>query len=242
MFNLIKMDLHRLFRTRSFYMIFGIISMFCVLMFFAIDAGGMMEVSNQLLDLVAMFFGNSIIPMLLSIGVCIFVCSDYSSGYIKNIASGVKTKANIALSKFVTWTIATIIYFILLILLIYVLGSVFIGNIIIGDMSALIQYVGMSLYLHIVVVAFAILATCFLRNSAASITLTVVATQFVGVLYVVLNKFLNINLIPYSVLSNVSGFPVEYSDAWNKLLISGSIFLVIYIVSACIIMNKKDIT
>lgn len=242
MFNLLKMDLHRLFRTRSFYAIFGIMAAFCAVMFFAIDAGGMMETSNQLLDLVHMFFSNSIVPMLLSIGVCIFVCSDYSSGYIKNIASGVKTKANIALSKFVTWIIATLIYFTLLILLIYIFGSVTIGNVVIGDMNALIQYVGMSLFLHIVVVALAILATCFLRSSAASITFTVVATQFVGLIYMAIDKFLNINLNPYSVLTNVSTLPIQYSEVWNKLLISGFAFLVIYIVAACVVMNKKDIT
>lgn len=252
MFNLVKADIYRLFKTRSYYIIGLILSALVLMVMYAlrtvIDSG--MQIGDvaldynnpQLLDLLYNVFMNNFIPMVIGIGVGIYVCLDFSSGYIKNIASSVKRKATIALSKFITVTIGTTIYFILMILLTYVFGSLMIGNVEIGSVGNLFAYIGMSLFLNLVIVAFVILVAMFFRNSAATITTLVVVILAAQLGYAAIHQLLDIDLTGFSPIMNIVRLTPHDSSDWMSVFLSGLGFMAVYLVGASIAIEKKDIT
>ncbi|MDF9838066.1 MULTISPECIES: ABC transporter permease [unclassified Breznakia] len=254
MFNLIKADLYRLFKTKSYYVVGAILVFFILTLMYSlgdmINSGITTEqfdygfdIHNpQLIDLLYNVFMNTVLPMIIGIGAAMYVCTDYSSGYIKNIASSVNNKATIALSKFITMIIGVTIYFILMILLTYILGTLFIGNVDIGDVGAILQYTGMSLFLNLVIIALVILAASFLRSSAATITLIVVVVMTAQLGYQALDQFLGLDLAEYSPVMNIGLLTPANTELWGTMLISGAVFMAIYIAGSLVAMEKKDIT
>lgn len=251
MFNLIKMDFYRMFRTKSFYIVGLILAAFVAMMMYSLgssDPAWIQEyygydINNmQMIDLLYETLMNGMIPMVIGIGAAMFICTDYSSGYIKNIASSVKNKTTIALSKFVVSTVGIIIYFILMILLTYILGNLFVGTVVIGDASLLVQYVGMDFFLSVVFLALVLLAASFFRSSAASITLIVVVMMATQLGYSVLDHFLGIDLIPYSPVMNLQMLNPGDTSGWMTAFVSGAIFLAVYLFGSVFVSEKKDIT
>ena len=251
MFNLIKLDFYRLFRTKSFYVVGIILAIFIAMVMFSLGSNDpelmneyyAYDINNlQMIDLLYQTLMSGMIPMVIGIGAAIFICTDYNSGYIKNIASNVKNKPTIAISKFIVSSIGMTIYFILMILLTYILGNLYIGNVVIGDVSLLVQYVGMDFFLCLVFLALVLLAASFFRSSAASITLIVVSMMATQLGYRVIEHFLGINFIPYSPIMNMQMLNPVDTSGWTTAFISGIIFLIVYLVGSIVVLEKKDIT
>ena len=254
MFNLVKADLYRLFKTKSYYIVGAILAAFILTLMYSlgdmINSGvsaeqfdyGFNITNPQLIDLLYNVLMNTILPMIIGIGAAMYICTDYSSGYIKNIASSVNNKATIALSKFITMIVGVTIYFILMILLTYIFGTLLIGNVVIGDVAAILQYAGMSLFLNLVIVAFVILAASFFRSSAATITLIVVVVMTAQLGYQVLDQFLGLDLAEFSPIMNIGILTPANTELWGTMIISGLVFMGIYIASSLVTMEKKDIT
>ena len=109
MFNLLRMDLRRLVRTRSFYIVLAVTAGFLLLMILmvaavtnpetldAMQSSGMVVVegddrqmgeeirSMSQLEFTYECLGSGILLMMICIGMTLFVNGDFSSGYVKNI-------------------------------------------------------------------------------------------------------------------------------------------------------------
>ncbi len=122
MFNLLKMDLRRLFRSRSFYSILGVTAVLLVMvtvMAYAVADSEMMDameaqgaeitesdrmVSEYIhnmsqLDLMHETLGSGFLLVMTGIGMTLFVNGDFSSGFIKNICSAKPRRRDYVLSK-----------------------------------------------------------------------------------------------------------------------------------------------
>lgn len=123
MFNLLKLDLRRLFKSRSFYIILGVTAALIVLMVGTISAvtdqekldalqntgmvvtnGSSEDMQEQLqgmtrLDFVHECLGSGFLLLLAGIGVTLFVHGDFSSGYVKNICFARPRRWEYVLSK-----------------------------------------------------------------------------------------------------------------------------------------------
>ncbi len=122
MFNLLKMDLRRLFRSRSFYMILGVTAVLLVMvtvMAYAVADSEMMDAmeaqgaeiteSDRMmseyihnmsqLDLMHETLGSGFLLVMTGIGMTLFVNGDFSSGFIKNICSAKPRRRDYVLSK-----------------------------------------------------------------------------------------------------------------------------------------------
>lgn len=123
MFNLLRMDLRRLFKTRSFYIVLAVTAGLLVLMIATISAvsdqekldalqdtgmvvtsGSSEDLQEQLrgmtrLDFVYECLGSGFLLVLACIGVTLFVNGDFSSGYIKNICFARPRRWEYILSK-----------------------------------------------------------------------------------------------------------------------------------------------
>ena len=123
MFNLFRMDLRRLFKTRSFYIILAVTAAFLVMMVAMLSAvtspekldalqstgvvvtvGDNSEMIEELrsmsqLEFLCECLGSGFLLMLACIGVTLFVNGDFSSGCIKNICFARPRRWEYVLSK-----------------------------------------------------------------------------------------------------------------------------------------------
>ena len=123
MFNLLKMDLRRLFRTRSFYIMLCVTAALLLTMVATISAvtdpekldalkntgvvvtgGSSEDMQEELrgmsqLDFVHECLGSGFLLLLTGIGVTLFVYSDFSSGFIKNLCFARPRRWEYVLSK-----------------------------------------------------------------------------------------------------------------------------------------------
>ena len=126
MFNLLRMDLRRLVRARSFYIVLAVTAGFLLLMILmvaavsdpekldALQSTGMVvtggsdeEMREELqgmtqLDFIHECLGSGFLLMMTCIGVTLFVNGDFSSGYVKNICFARPRRREYVLSKVLT--------------------------------------------------------------------------------------------------------------------------------------------
>ena len=122
MFNLLKMDVRRLFKSRSFYIILGVTAVLLIMvtvmayavadpeMMDAMEAQGaditesdrmMSEYIQNMsqLDLMHESLGSGFLLVIAGIGMTLFAGGDFSSGYIKNICFARPRRWDYVLSK-----------------------------------------------------------------------------------------------------------------------------------------------
>ena len=123
MFNLLRMDLRRLVRTRSFYIVLAVTAEFLLLMILMVAAvsdpekmdaltssgvvvvgGDSQDLEEELLGMTQLDFvhnclGSGLLLMVTCIGMALFTNSDFSSGYVKNICFARPRRRDYVLSK-----------------------------------------------------------------------------------------------------------------------------------------------
>ncbi|WP_423363633.1 hypothetical protein [Mycoplasma sp. P36-A1] len=244
MSNLIKMNLYRLIRTKSYYIILGILGMFAVMVTYSMGVYPEEYMSKEIAiipNVIVAFFRGSLIPMVITIGVGIFVCSDYTSGYMKNIASSVKSRGNIAIAYIITWAIGVAIYYLVITALLCLSSKIFMSEASINNISQLLQYLALNYFLNVVMVALAVLVSVISKRSSGTIIFMVTATNFLPLIYMLLDSKLKVNLIPYSPISNLSSIDFTNMNTYGTVFISGAILLVLYSAISYYVCAKKDI-
>ena len=122
MFNLLKMDLRRLFRSRGFYIVLVVTAVFLVTLVILVSSianpetldamqsqGGEVSASDyrmgeeirgmSQLEFAYECLSNGFLLIMAGIGVTLFVSSDFSSGFIKNISFARPRRLEYVLSK-----------------------------------------------------------------------------------------------------------------------------------------------
>lgn len=125
MFNMLKMDLRRLFKSRNFYIILGVTTVLILMVAMltavvsdpeTLDSMGVSgaeidEIDRKMsedirnmtqLDLAYETLGGGFLLLMTGIGVTIFVGSDFTSGFVKNICCAQPRRVNYVLSKALT--------------------------------------------------------------------------------------------------------------------------------------------
>lgn len=125
MFNMLCMDLRRLFRSRSFYIILGVTAALILLVVLLTSvvsdpetlddmraSGAEIEeidrrISEEIrsmtqLDLTHETLGSGFLLVMIGIGMTLFVNSDFSSGFVKNICYAQPRRTGYVLSKTLT--------------------------------------------------------------------------------------------------------------------------------------------
>ena len=125
MFNLLKMDLRRLFKNRSFYIVMAVTAALIVMVSFmaalvsdqemlddmAAQGAEVDEVDRRLaeeigklnqLDLAHETVGGGFLLVMVGIGMTLFVHGDFSSGFVKNICCAKPRRADYVIAKALT--------------------------------------------------------------------------------------------------------------------------------------------
>ena len=269
MTKLIKMDLYRLFKTKSFKILLLTaisISFVAVALIIGIAKLVPMLPENSQATMASAFPFLSWIEnvsvfdviytslyvlsfMVVSILTAIFISSERSSGYIKNIAGQINSKSMIVVSKFATLAIATLIIFVSYIVGSFASAQIFIHNSLnYTHFAEFACAVGVKYLLCLAIVAIIIFLCTLTKSSSLAVAFGIIfGTGITSIIYSTVSFFLetitnhSISISSYT----PDGFAFQLSmTSQPELLLKGCLLAVAYIVSflflSAFVMNKKD--
>lgn len=268
MFNLLRMDLYRVKRGRSVYVIFGILLLcsvviFGVLWLLATPGGqetalriGMLS-PEELGEFRGLLEGTDVLGIyrqtsldggmyntLFGIWFVLFVCMDFQSGFIKNIMTLHQNRWRYVGSKLFAAGIVDFGYLLGHLVFTLILNGLF-GNMLPGaGWRETVFYLG---YAWLLTMAFAalILFACVLFRSVAAGTLTAVlfgSGVLVMTLYRVCSLFHMGGWLEYTIYLSLATGPERYASARDlKVYLVGSGFLALYTAAAGVLLKKRDI-
>lgn len=219
MFNLIKMDMRRLFRSKAFYLILilsaviSLLTMFAILgfakLYLAMPSVGGFEMSPEdymvirevfHLDWVEegaeigelIYIGLDSSLFLSCIFTAIFVIADHDSGYIKNIAGQIPNRGLLAISKLCPMAVYNFCIITVFCLAASFAGLIFVPHIFAGNVPLLMEVLLTKFLLYIAVDTIILFVCSISKNKAFSIGVSVISGLGVTeALYGMVNLFLN---------------------------------------------------
>lgn len=268
MFNLLRMDLYRVKRSKSVYVCFGILLIATVMTFgllwlMATPQGqetavriGMLaaedlgETSGILdgVDSLVMFrqigLDGGMYNLVFGIWVMMFVCMDFQSGFIKNVMALYQNRWNYIGSKLASAGIVNACYLILHLLFVLLMNHLF------GNMVPDAKWGDIAFYLSwawLLTTAFAalLILICVLTRSVAAGALAAVlfgGGAVVMPLYSILNILHMGEWLKHTIYLTLAMGPGHYASIQDLYVYAtGAGFLILYTVIAGIILKRQDI-
>lgn len=187
MSNLLKIDFYKMFKTKSFYII-GIILLAITAMLAVLASLTYVDTYQKLAanlgpdaaynalegNGVFLIIANSLSGILtyVSIFTIMFMCSEFSFGTIKNIASKGYRRENIYLSKFICGIACTLIYSAIIVVTNLIVGAIIVGNKIPNYFDLPSQFftsISLTLLLLIAYISLALMIASLMRGNGASL-------------------------------------------------------------------------
>ena len=258
MISILKMDLYRMFKTKSMYILWGImIFIFTFTSYIAYSVDGVYTenayLANTKMDILASLEGMiNLFPIFIAVFTTIFTTADMSSGYIKNIASQISNRSILIFSKAFSMLVYTIMTAIIFFFTQLIVNKVFLGYIYFNDTTKLLQYLGMQILLNLALSVLCISYCMLIRKSGISMTIAVAtAVGFIGdtVVYPMLDaiarELINETFQAYKFGLTGNIFAVFFEEFTNTDIIRGIIvaicFLIASTLTSCIVFKKRDI-
>lgn len=221
MFNLIKMDIHRLFYSKSTWVIFffvAVLSVFSVTMtntdihmmkeepsateetMDERQIGISVEADSEWVDgdieigsIISVEMRSALLAILCVIFTALFINAEQKNGYIKNIAGQFPRREKLVASKFIA-----IAFQIFLMMLVFIIGTIVSGFVLwgnrfyLGSSAPILRYLGSQYLLHLGFAALTMLLCMLTRSSAFSMTSGILLCSGLAVpVYAVVNKIVS---------------------------------------------------
>lgn len=268
MFNMLRMDLRRLFKSRSFYMILGITALLLIMVTVMArslsdpetlaameEQGAEVDESDRMmseyiramppLELMHESLGSGFLLVMTGVGMTLFVNSDFSNGFIKNICCIWPRRRDYVLAKVLLAGVYSGIVTILSVLLM-LLTPVLIHMYPASD--SLLEILRYALWMWLPHWAFALMALALVlltRSSTLGIILSLVAgSGLSAVLIGTLRKLLRLPPFErYFLAVAVKGIytPENGITPIGIILACSAAWAVIYGAGSLISMEKRDI-
>jgi ABC-2 type transport system permease protein len=165
MLNVIKMDLYRMFRSRSTYLVLIGISLFMAFMIqnmhgsigkeadpVIIGIGNNPALLSESMTLQRIFqaMASSRIFMLgIAVFSVMFINREDISGFTKNIAGQVQNRGMLSISKFVSISVYVILTFVVGVVVLFFVGNMIFESITVGNIVGLLAEMGLQILFHI---------------------------------------------------------------------------------------------
>lgn len=237
--NLLKSDFYRLFKSLSFYICLGVaVFLFCLgaIMEYMVTklavakSGGseFFPYKNGISYGITAFMSSNIL-MIIAIFTGIFIVAEFSHGTMKNLVSKGFSKLHIYLSKMVTMTAASFLFF----LATFIAGTLTV-TIITGSFGSfagtlgltMLKVIGIELLLNIAFIAVLIMIAMVVRNLGGVIAIDIIGLMSLeSYLFAAVEFFMKskIEFSKFSLMYNISYY--------SKLTPVGSDFLRSFIVA-----------
>lgn len=266
MFNLLRMDLYRLRRSRSIYICFAFLLVMSVICFwfvwmtatpqgnaFAAKLGiaeTLMEdrLSVENYDTLVLFreiaMDGGAYSAILGILVAIFVCLDFQSGFLKNIMSLHRHRWKYVISKVITAGILSFLYLTLQYAFCLLLNVLFGHLVPFTGLSSLLFYLP-NAWLNTTAFSALIIMICFFTRSSAAGVLTALLLGS-GIIQTIVHGFLSLFHVDgwqnYTLYCNLVFAPSSYTGTGClRVFAVAFVFLVLYSGIASISLTRQDI-
>lgn len=268
MINLLRMDLYRLWRSKYIYVGLGLLFASTILVYLmiwlsatpggqavAVDIG--MYTSDDLLYVSQMFAGEDIMTVfrqtalngglystMVGIIIALFVITDFTSGYMKNIVSLHRGRIDYICSKIITAGVLNLLYLIVSFGFNLLIGLRFRSVLPCPDAKDMIFYLVWAWALTTALCALIILACVLTRNIAAGVLAAVLFGGGVIVLLLArLTEMFHASAwVNYTIYINLSYGPTYYEKiADMRVLVIGLVYLLVYGILSCIVLKNQDI-
>lgn len=268
MFNLLRMDLYRLIRSKSVYIGLAFLLAFSLIAYWlvwmvstpegqkAAASIGMTVLSDtgdtdilvEGYDTLGMFrdiaMDGGAYACVLGIITVLFFCSDYSSGFMKNIMSLHRRRWEYIMSKLIATGLLHICF------LIVQFGFCMLLNVLFHHLVPAARPLDVLVYLFqiwAVIMGFTalFLLICTVTRSASAGIVSVIALSS-GILVTIVSYFTGLfganGWVPYTLYYNTVYAPSVYTGIADlKGLALGALFLILYFFAAATVLSKKDI-
>lgn len=268
MLNLLRMDLRRMFRGKAAYVCLGILvftTVFTYTLMYVIQDPGMREFlikhgmtitatsgnikeSLNSTSLVELFHQTNVsgglLPVISGTVAALFICTDFDSGFIKNIRSVHENKWDYILSKGACLFLVNLFFIAVTFLTALGLNAVFGGFFFYNKAVDMLFYVFCIWMVSNGFSALILMICMITRSKAAGVAGAFILCSGLVVLLVssLLNLFGAGEIMNYTLYMNLAECPLGY-DGLSTLrpVIVGAVFCIIYAAAGKVILSKKDI-
>jgi hypothetical protein len=202
-------------------------------------------------DEVSVLLSSSFVLLCTGVFTILFALSDTSSGFIKNIASCIKKRRFIIISKMIALSVFILMEFAALLLVTELVSLIYIKHLSHGVSLEQLRYIGLQFLLYIAYADFILLVMTSLKNAPISIILHIFFCWNSGTLinYFIFNycalflkssfplSFLNYYLVPNIVLLSVNS---PYRICIRAFLVSIAAIL-FYSMLNIVVIEERDI-
>lgn len=268
MFNLLRMDLYRMKRSRSVYVCLGLLLLasafvYAMMWLLAVPQGqetairiGMLTAAEAS-DYQSILDGVDTLEMLREIsldggmycaafGICVtlFVCMDYKSGFVKNIMALYQNRWVYVGSKLLAAATLNILYLIVNYLFVLLLNGLFGKMVPWADLRDVLFYMAWIWLLTTAFAGLMILICVCIRSAAAGVLAAILLGS--GMIVEILNQIFTIfhlgDWLKYSIYMTLSTGPSRYTSLSDlRVFAVGAGFLLLYSLFAGIVLKERDI-
>lgn len=254
MLNCLKSDFYRMFKTKTLYILLAVLAGFSLftIIISNIASGFVEEVTGEAMVITGKnLFINGLANnavLFSAIFTSIYICSDFSSGMMKNYVAGNISRTKIFSSKLIVCMTAAFILLLANSILLGSIGSIVFGY---GEFAAiniseyLVKFLLELLLLAAYVSVFIFIAFS-MRSIGGVITINILITIFVSVLLSLLSNIPSlINIGDYwldnNITAAISGFPDVLKEHLLRILLVGFIYIPIFLVPSYAIFITRDV-
>lgn len=249
MFNLVKMDLHRLVHTVSTWIMMVLVivaAFFCVAL-----ATDMSDRYSSVVSILEMLFHGGLFMILCSVFVTIFVNAEQRNGYVKNLGGSIPHKSQLVISKIVAVAIEIMAAFLLFAAAVTIAAKIVCGNqFVVGPLSSLFILLGVQYLLHMGFACFIVLICVLTRSNAfPMVSGILISCNIMGIVYSLINKLIyfigndaKFDISYFMLDCNISAYSLNLSasDTFRTIAV-GCSFVIISIAFASMIAEKRDV-
>lgn len=244
MTKMIKMDLYRLFRSVSTWIILFAIAALAFLSVVLVSMNTSIQSYSNAGELLAAQINGGTLMTLCAIAVILFVSTKYKNGFIKNIANQLSRRELLVFPEIIVSSVACALYFFAYSTCTIAAGAVIFGNTFITfSFLDIIKLLIVQFVLHW---SFCCLLLLFyMLTNSATVTMVIgllISFKILNVIYALVERFSHFNIGQYMLDANIFQLGMASAKAvYIRAVIVGLIFLFVEIVLLCMVMHKKDI-
>ncbi|WP_086312819.1 hypothetical protein A5821_000371 [Enterococcus sp. 7F3_DIV0205] len=266
MVNVIKMDLYRMFRSKSTYFVLVGLLSFMIMLILPMnnsigepDADVKLGISTNteelknIMDLKLLFTimaGSNSFMMGIVIFSVLFINREEVSGFTKNIAGQVQIRGMLALSKFVSQSVFVLLSFSSGLLVFFTVGNIVFESVKIGNIFDLFKEVGLQFIFHVAFAAIVLGIITLFKQSVASMLVGILIT-FGGLSYIykIINDIIHklvtdkaFNIMNYTITGIIPSVSIDSSvSTIVRGIIVSVVFIVIMLTYSVIMKQKRDV-
>lgn len=271
MLNTIKMDLYRAFKSKSLYITL-LIAVFCFIVNITalknqtlepekmvqanteekqvsktgVEVGISIAIEDNFSvdDTMVILFQGGIILLLGTIFCAIFVSTDHSSGFIKNVISRKNYRKQSSISKIIVMAVYTGLEVITSFITVIVGLIICFPGIRVDNFGVILSYLGVQILLQTALLSLCVFACNVIRNVGIAMAFSIFLSA--GLLTVIPNLIdrlkLPVTLCDYVLSTLIKILPTQYDNTiYLRAIIVSIVSLSVFLLGSTIVLKRQDI-